>query len=337
MKIPTLLISTTLALCTFSQALAFAPSDVPQNHPNYTAITNLLEAGIVQGYPDGTIQPEKKVNRAEALKLVMHSIGMPPYTYITHVYFYDLERGSWYEPYVAAATDHGIIQGYTDGTFRPAQTVTAPELLAMLTKSKNIHVESTVYVAPYSDVDPKVWYAPLFVFSKNRKITPQIASINPTKALSRGEVLEMIYRFRRSMEQEHYTQYTTETGQRSWEDNMYSLPADTHPFAPTVGETEARTYAEEQNVPLPSMYEQPAVTPTEGVNLWPVYNIAQSMQNNINTNPLDQIFGHVQFMNAWNYIENAQKELSRYSTDYMNYTYQYTDINQPGNFIYTGE
>lgn len=42
--------------------------------------------------------------------------------------FLDLGQGSWYEPYAKALVDTGIMRGFDDGMWRPAQPVTRAEL-----------------------------------------------------------------------------------------------------------------------------------------------------------------------------------------------------------------
>lgn len=347
MRALSLLLVCVVLLQNLTVAEANSPSDVSMSHPNYNAINSLLNSGVIQGYPDGTIKPNQPINRVEALKLVMRSNNMTPYWYITHLYYADIERGSWYEPYVAAATDSGLVQGYNDGHFRPKQYVTSPELLTMLLRSKNIHIDSTsTTAAPYQDVATNAWYAPMMAYAKNRNILPNIPQIFPTKALSRGEASEIIYRFIQAESNSMST--NTENNSSINQDtssNIYELPADTHIIPPTFGETEARENALETNTPLPAMYQQPTVvqnsptststtTNTNEINWWPVYNVTERLQNNIDTDPFHQIFGPVQFMNAWNFAQNVSQEATRYSQDHLNYEYQYTDITKPGSYIW---
>ena len=58
-----------LLLPAFASAQSF--KDVPASHPAYAAVEYLKSANIVSGYPDGTFQPNRPVNRAEALKLIL--------------------------------------------------------------------------------------------------------------------------------------------------------------------------------------------------------------------------------------------------------------------------
>lgn len=49
--------------------------------------------------------------------------------------FSDVKKGAWYENTVEWAISKDMISGYTDGTFRPNNTVTEAEFLAMLLRA----------------------------------------------------------------------------------------------------------------------------------------------------------------------------------------------------------
>lgn len=44
--------------------------DVPETHWAYKAIEELAEMGIINGYEDGTFQPNKPVTRAEVAAII---------------------------------------------------------------------------------------------------------------------------------------------------------------------------------------------------------------------------------------------------------------------------
>jgi hypothetical protein len=58
--------SVALALaCASVMAQSPAPTDVPQNHWAYPAVTNLYRLGILKGYPDGTFKGSRPATRFE--------------------------------------------------------------------------------------------------------------------------------------------------------------------------------------------------------------------------------------------------------------------------------
>lgn len=110
-------------------ALVF--TDVPDTHPYREAILWGKNEDILDGYPDGTFQPEGMVNRAEFLKMILQAKGTGA-TVVPDAYpFSDVDPAAWYGPAVSFALQNGIVQGYPDGTFRPEQLVSLAEVLKM--------------------------------------------------------------------------------------------------------------------------------------------------------------------------------------------------------------
>lgn len=106
-------------------------TDVDVSNPYHEGIGWAKQSGILQGYPDGTFQPERTVNRAEFLKIVLGAKGINVSDVSGSSGFKDVDENGWYAPYVRYAKQQGIIQGYADGTFKPNQTVNFAEALKM--------------------------------------------------------------------------------------------------------------------------------------------------------------------------------------------------------------
>jgi len=105
-------------------------SDVAVDDPYCPAITYVRAQGIFSGYPDGTFGAELEINRAETVKVI--TLGFN-YDIIaddgTNLGFSDAEVGSWYIRYLATAKADGIVEGYPDGTFKPADVVNYVEMM----------------------------------------------------------------------------------------------------------------------------------------------------------------------------------------------------------------
>lgn len=106
-------------------------TDVDSGNPYKDAIGWAKQSGILQGYPDGTFKPDRTVNRAEFLKIVLGAKGINVSDATGNAGFKDVDDGAWYAPYIRYAKAQGIIQGYADGTFKPDQTVNFAEALKM--------------------------------------------------------------------------------------------------------------------------------------------------------------------------------------------------------------
>ncbi len=171
-------------------------SDVSRSHPNYEAIKYLEANNIINGYSDGSFKPEKTVNRVEALKMLMLAFDVQAGP-SKKLNFTDTDDNQWYAPTLATAVDQGIVQGYADGTFKPANTVNKAEYLKILFKTNGIEPNVDVTANPYADVPKDEWYAPYAYLTNKRNLldVPNnlLAAAN---GMTRGDVAETIYRMK---------------------------------------------------------------------------------------------------------------------------------------------
>ena len=158
------------------------------------AIQYLFEAGVISGYPDGTFKPENTVNRAELLKILVGGKGVTPQIADYKNCFPDVEE-DWFAPYVCYAKEQGWVQGYEDGTFKPAQEVNKVEAIKMLVKSQNYAVFETGLENIYEDVSSSDWFAPFVKVAKEKGLLEETGTkLLPAEPMSRAGISENIYR-----------------------------------------------------------------------------------------------------------------------------------------------
>ena len=104
--------------------------DVASERWSNDAISTLVNAGILKGYPEGDFRPGDYITRAEFATLVVNFDGVDETA--THS-FSDL-KGHWSEPYVATAVKKGWIAGYDDGTFNPNGYITRAEAMTLVNR-----------------------------------------------------------------------------------------------------------------------------------------------------------------------------------------------------------
>jgi len=187
------------ALFTVGAVAALFP-DVPTGHIYNEPIEALATAGVVKGNPDGTFAPERKVNRAEMLKMLYMATGKQPDA-SSRACFTDVERLSWYESYICDAAAHHYVEGYSDGTFRPGNSVNRVEALKMVMQVFGIPAaevgEQARQVVKFVDVSISAWYTKYLYAAYTKGILPiagQDASrLYPDWPLLRGEAAAMIF------------------------------------------------------------------------------------------------------------------------------------------------
>lgn len=112
--------------------------DVPQGAWYNAAVATMAKLKIITGYPDGTFQPDAPVTRAEFAAIAARFDEKSARTTAS---FRDI-YGHWAERYISRSAELGWIRGYTDNTFRPDQSITRAEAMALINRVLNRNPES---------------------------------------------------------------------------------------------------------------------------------------------------------------------------------------------------
>lgn len=187
-------------------ALAQAPqqsfSDVPSNHLAFQAVEYLKEKGIIAGYSDGTFRPDKKVNRAEAVKIIVAPlIPADQLPHLTAAAYNDVPIEAWFAPYVEVArTKLGIVDGPPKTTvFYGERPVKKAEFLKMLLLAHKIDpgAYGEIRLPLAADVtNPDEWYYPYMRYALTASITMVSSDglLVPGRELARADVALILHR-----------------------------------------------------------------------------------------------------------------------------------------------
>lgn len=109
-------------------------TDVATDSWYNNAISTLSNMGIINGYDDGSFQPNASITRAEFTAIATRFFD---YTAEYDGAFNDVASGSWYADYVQAAVDMGLVDGYPDGGFHPNSYITRAEAVTIVNRVLN--------------------------------------------------------------------------------------------------------------------------------------------------------------------------------------------------------
>ena len=168
-------------------------SDVSSTYKNSNAIDYLQEAGVINGYSDGTFKPENSVNRAELLKILIEGKGINTDESKHKNCFSDVTE-EWFAKYICYAKEQGWVSGYADGTFKPAQTVNKVEVIKMLVNSQGYEIPESVTAFMFADIDNLAWYASYVWVAKNKGLLEEEDWFYPEEGMKRSGISENIYR-----------------------------------------------------------------------------------------------------------------------------------------------
>lgn len=174
-------------------------SDV-KNHANQTAIEALASRGIINGMGQGTFMPNKTMTRAEFAAIVTRALGLAAKD--TKV-FSDVPSSKWYAGYIGTANSSGIVNGVGNGKFNPEGTITRQEAAAMVARAAKLCGLDTAMdaaatrdmLAQFGDYRSVAsWAKEPMAFCYSANILDQSdLNIEPTKAILRCEIAQMLY------------------------------------------------------------------------------------------------------------------------------------------------
>lgn len=191
---PTLIIIPILLLQS-AQIAGAAFLDVTKSHPNYAAIDYLQRNRIIKGIGDGKFEPDRGINRAEALKMIFESAGITPDELTKRSEFTDVKPDDWFFSYVELARGLGIVKGNGDRTFAPARGVSRAEMIKMLLETYRFNKSDWADRELYPDVPGDAWFAPYINYAGSIGLIQKndTEKILPEEKLTRSQVAEIIY------------------------------------------------------------------------------------------------------------------------------------------------
>ncbi|WP_394218226.1 S-layer homology domain-containing protein [Halobacillus trueperi] len=179
----------------------------------------LIDAGIMEGYGDGRYGPDDKVTRAQFTTFIVRALDIQyGEEEIAEVGasesndYGDVDPGKWYYPYVLAATEEGLIQGYPNGNFGPTDYITrqdmamiivsAAEMKGVISEAEALDFEDSDEIKPYAldavkrlknlgiingkEIEGKIYFAPFDETSRGETaavINRLLKVLNPPKEL----------------------------------------------------------------------------------------------------------------------------------------------------------
>ncbi|MBT2689206.1 S8 family serine peptidase [Bacillus sp. ISL-47] len=107
-------------------------SDVPENNFASGYIKSATDAKLVGGFPDDTFKPKSPITRADVAVILKRAYG---YQADYSKLFTDVMSEKYYFESVHSILTAGITNGYPDGTFKPAESISRAEFAVFLARA----------------------------------------------------------------------------------------------------------------------------------------------------------------------------------------------------------
>lgn len=173
-------------------AFAASFSDITDQRVS-EAVDKLVGFNIITGYEDGTFKPDNQITRAEFAAIVTRMKGVADNLSADAVTgFSDLDNDSsraWARPYVKAAVDLKIINGFEDGTFRAGEPVTYEQAVKMLVCAVGYEVVAQSELNKIKITNPNATWSAGYIAAANKHgITKGVITNLISEPASRGVV-----------------------------------------------------------------------------------------------------------------------------------------------------
>lgn len=100
------------------------------------AIQDLSSRRVLQGGESALFRPNDEMNRAEFTAILVEALGLPPENGASRLS--DTDAAGRYASEVITAESHGLIGGFENGSFRPADPITREQAMAMIAKAMKL-------------------------------------------------------------------------------------------------------------------------------------------------------------------------------------------------------
>ncbi len=167
-------------------------------------IKTVVSLGIASGLSENVFQPDWAITRAELTKMVLVAAGEDIST-VSSTSFTDVEPSDWYAPYVEAAKDIGVVEGYEDGTFRPNDSINRVEALKILIEGGLdidilVDEESGLLATfeleenPFTDLTLSDWFAKYVLYAYVNDIVAGYGdgTFGPANGMTRAEFSKVL-------------------------------------------------------------------------------------------------------------------------------------------------
>ncbi|RAV03032.1 S-layer homology domain-containing protein [Paenibacillus sp. YN15] len=161
-------------------------------HWSEPIVREMATLEIITGYPDGSLQPDRSMTRAEFIAVVVRAMKAEA----ASDYVFPDTAGHWAEPLIAAAYAMGWTGGLTEDRFGPDEAITREQMLVILIRALKLSGQ-TGAATGFTDADSiSQWASSAIALAVERGITDGYpdGSIRPGQSATRAEALTVLAR-----------------------------------------------------------------------------------------------------------------------------------------------
>jgi len=98
-----------------------------------SSINNLASRLVINGADEQRFLPDTEITRAEFMAIMIRALGLSSANKTFH--FRDITEEAWYHQAVQIGYSYGLVDGYSDGSFKPNEKITRQEAMMILSRA----------------------------------------------------------------------------------------------------------------------------------------------------------------------------------------------------------
>lgn len=165
-------------------------SDIPQELAK--EINFLVAEKIIDGFPDKTFRPNDSLTREQAAKILGVALQLDGTQRETK--FTDVRKSSYASGYITSAVKRKIIEGHTDGTFRPGENITREQAAFLLNRAFDLKGKGETSFSDVPRSNEKLYQAVDAMYANGLTINRTGTKFEPKVAINRAEFSVLVAR-----------------------------------------------------------------------------------------------------------------------------------------------
>lgn len=169
------------------------------------AIEYLYDLKVINGKTEDKFCPEDSVTREEFVKMIVIAANIP----LTDksVKYSDVSENDWFYPYVAAASNYGLVNGIDKNTYGTGQSITRQDIAVLcsrlLTNAEEPLKDEILYFADHDNISDyavdaveKVTYLGLMIGNDNLEFSPKEYATRAETAVILQRLIALLNNYR---------------------------------------------------------------------------------------------------------------------------------------------
>ncbi|MFC5405339.1 SwmB domain-containing protein [Cohnella soli] len=192
-RVATFFLAIVLLFVAFTSAFGAAAATDTKGHWAEVQLNDWMQQGLISGYGDGSVKPDREITRAEFMALINRAFH---FTARAEVHFKDLKASDWAYHDVQIAIKAGYVQGYDDQTIRWGNKISRQEAASIVYRLQKLQGDSGAAAALADSASFPSWSKEVIGAVVGNRIMSGYAdgSFRPERPITRAEAIVTLQR-----------------------------------------------------------------------------------------------------------------------------------------------